>query len=116
MSEEKFGIEETKKVFGLLYVMANAGDKMGHESKWKDRLPYAMPVVLELAKLPSVDWAKFPKEMGDLDAAELVELKKHMKDSFDLVDDELEYVIEDIVGLVPDVVVLVKRLISIGKR
>lgn len=119
MSEEqKYGVENLWPLVAFGLEFGNVADKFGR----KKGLPRYMTLTElsdEVWALGKVDFALAKKELGELSAAELGDLKGRAKDKFDITDDMLESAIEEGLDiahrgyeLVADSIALVKKLKS----
>jgi len=98
--EEKFGIENLKKVLFLAAELGNVGDKIGRSKGHPDRLLPLLSLFDELTAFMTVDFQVVNKELADLTAVEKEELLAEMKAKFDIVDDKLEIVFEKSIVIV----------------
>lgn len=112
---------ETKKlpidqIFPLVDLVAegsNVVDKIGR-TKGMSKYMTLMELIDEMAALGNVDFDILEAQMKDLDNVELVAIADRIKTKLDLVDDELEAIIEDVVGAIVDAISLVKRCKNIA--
>lgn len=117
MSEvKKMGIDNVKKLFTIVLKFVNAGDKMGHKNNWGDRMSLLFGFFPILMGLSSIKWNEIGPEFKDIDQAEQLELITLTKETFDLVDDELEEVVETALEMVNEIIGMVLKTISFVKR
>ena len=89
------GVEQLKKVLDVLVEGGNVADKMINEQGGlMKRLAHLVSVSDELFALTGLDTDQLKKEWGELDEADRMALKDHMKAKFDLADDVLEAKVE----------------------
>lgn len=100
--ETKYGIENLKKIFALGFELGSvAGDvaeKAGNaELKWYDKWLFPFTKLGdEIFAMFSVDYKLIVPEWKDLDEVEKAELKVFAQEKFDIPQDEIEGVIEEV--------------------
>lgn len=91
--DQKLGVENLKKVVRLIAVLANVGDKIGHDtsvSRWAN----LFELIGAVREISGLQWSQVLPEIKDLDGAERAEIEQVFKEQFDLADDKLEAAIE----------------------
>jgi hypothetical protein len=109
------GIENLKKVFGLLAALANLGDDVGRDTssaRW-GKLLGLIPV---LGQVASLDIKAALAEFKDLDAVEKQALLAEIQADLNLADDKLEAAIEDGLAIIVDLESVVERSIGFVKN
>ena len=101
MTETKFGIENFTKVLDLAIELGNAGGKAYEDGKLEvSDFAHLLILFDEITALGSVDFSVIPKEIGDFDSVEVVQIGDHLKQKFDIPQDQVEGIIEDGIALV----------------
>lgn len=93
--ENKFGIENLKRLLAVFCSFVMMGDKMGHENNWSSRMTHLFGFFPSLMDLGSIKWSELDDEVKDVSEDEKSELMLHLKEKFDLVDDKLESLVEE---------------------
>jgi hypothetical protein len=118
--DEKFGIENTKKVFKLVI---DAGNEVGilldrSDEAFLNKLAKSpwLDIVRDVVAIIGVNWKTFIREVQDLDADELNELKQFLIANFSIPQENTEKVIVRIIDVLMLVGMNVKEIISISKE
>lgn len=92
MTEEKFGIENVKKLFDLGLEGINvAGHWSSEEGKGAAEL---FRLTDEVMVIPSVDWKMVDDEFKDISEAEMLVFKKQANDKVDIPQDKIEFIVK----------------------
>ena len=91
---QKYSTDQLWPFIALVLEMGNVGDQMGR-LKGAQRYMAAMQLFDELTALSLVDFDLAKKQVTELDAAEIEDLKQKAKEKFNIVSDNLEAVIEE---------------------
>ena len=98
MEQQKFGIDNLKKLVTFGAHLASVGDKIGHTAgleKWSK----IITLFPDFMTLSSTDFKAARAELSDVDASERLVLEQVLKDEMDLVDDKLEMALESVITL-----------------
>ena len=112
---EKLGIDNLKIVVKLIAILANVGDKMGHE-KGAARWAELLGLVTALGGITSLKWDQVVPEIKDLDDVERAALEQVFKDEFQLVDKSLEEAIEHGIVIAEKQVAVVQEAVALAKQ
>ena len=104
------GIQETKEMLDFIIAMGNGYGKAVEDGEWTaSDLTHFMDALLKVpAALANMDL--IPVELGDLEEAELQELKDHVVEEFDIPQDDVEEVIEMALGIGLDIYDLIQKI------
>lgn len=94
----------------------NTGDKMGHENNWPNRITHLIGFFPRLMGLASIKWDEISPEFKDLDAEERKTVLEEVKKEFDIIDDKLEFLVEDAFSMTSKVVNTVVEAIAYVKK
>ncbi len=70
----------------------------------------------ELFKLKTVEWSEIIPELKNLDNSERKELEKIAIEKFDLQNDNIEFIIEEIISILLSVGYLVERCLALKRK
>ncbi len=106
----KLGISNILLLITVTMSFIMMGDKMGHENNWTSRMAHVFGFIPSLMKLSTVEWSQVGPEIKDVDPVEYEEIKAHLIEKFDIIDDKLEEMIEAILNLIADVGTFVMKI------
>lgn len=114
--EEKFGIDNLKKIIALPIELGNIADSIGAEnsSNWKKWLKI-IDIFDEVFDLFKVDFKAIKDEYLDLSESEKEEIKQMMKDKFKIHDEKLEFVIEKCFEMLFNLESIIKSAVQLFK-
>ena len=97
MSEQKLGTEQVEKVMNLVLEGANVADKIINEkSGGQAKLMHALALTDELAALSGLSVPDLIAQWKNIDSAEKADLIAKAKAKFDLIDDGVEALVEEV--------------------
>lgn len=105
---EEFGIDQVKIALGLIIELGNVTDKMGR-SQGMARYMHVTSLFDELMALGNLDADKLKKQIGEVSAEEMLEIKAFLSAKFDIVDNKLELAIEEGISIFTEIYALYKR-------
>ena len=94
MNTKTYGIKETKELVAFGINLGEALDKSLSDGSFTFEDLTHFFAAFSSAGIALEDIGKVPKEIADLDTAEMVELNQYVADEFDIANDKLEAVIE----------------------
>lgn len=106
--ESKLGIDNLKKLVGIVAFMANLGDDVGRDTS-PSRWAKLLQLVTVFNSLGGMTFAQVGPELKDMDAAERQILLDEIRQDLNLADDKLEAVIEESLSIASDLASLVMR-------
>jgi len=106
------GIKESKELVEFIGALASAGDKATRDGLgYEDIALFIGPLMLAAEAFKGLEDAKL--EIGELDDAEIAELREAFAAKLDLVDDQLEGLVEDGLAAAANVYSIYKKVKSL---
>lgn len=110
--KKKLGVTETLKVLDLVVEAGNVADKVAKSDSVIAKVMAVVPMSDEILRIMSLNVSMLKAEKDDYDDAEIAQMQKHIKDKFDIADDQLEEKLEEGLGLVTKVIEVVDEAID----
>ena len=110
-----YGIEDTKDVLKLVFRLVDGYSKSKEDGKFTitDAANFLGAVMVIPQAITGIN--NVPDEIKELNEAEMQELKDFIAEQFDIADDVLEALIEEIIATAIDVGKLVSKLVRYKK-
>ena len=112
---EKLGTDQIIKVLDVIIEGGNVADAVGRASTIMGKVMAVLPITDELLRLMSLSPVALKAQYKDLDDVEKEELRAHVREKFDIADDDLEAKLELGLELVSETIALVDRMVDYAK-
>ena len=115
--EEKFGIENSKKLIGFVVEMGNVGDKIGqsNRSDWKKYFAIA-ELFDETVDMVKLDYSMLKNEILDYSVTEKAEIELMVCEKLKIKNVVLEKVIEDCFSILMTIEAQIEKAIEMVRN
>lgn len=112
--EEKFGIENLKKIIALPIEIGNISGKIieNQDKSWK-RFLAIFDLLDEAVDLLKVDWSKIKDEYMDLSDLEKADIHDYLVNRFDIANDSVESIVENSFSILFELESIIKKTIAL---
>lgn len=113
--DKKYGVEQIIKVLDVVVEVGNVSEKVASATTVMGKVMAIIPLSDELLCLMSLSPLTLKAEFSELDADEKKLLQDHVKEKFDIADDQIESKVELGLTLVSEAVEFIGKAVDYAK-